>query len=131
MKITSTIARYFLGVIFLIFGLNGFLNFLKMPPPSSQAAMQFFTVMSGSHYMALVFLVQLVSAAILLTGFYVPLALTCLAPVLMNILIYHALMDPSGIGPGVFCTILWFLVFAGYRSSFAPLFKAKAEGSTR
>ncbi len=123
MKIASTIARYLLGLMFTIFGLNGFLHFIPAPPPHDPLALQFLTVMSASHYMAPVFALQLIGGLLLLSGFYVPLALTILAPILVNIWLFHLTMNPSGIGPGIFATLLWFLVFASVRSNFDGLFE--------
>jgi uncharacterized membrane protein YphA (DoxX/SURF4 family) len=127
MKIASTIARYLLGLMFTVFGLNGFLHFLKMPPPSSPLAMQFMTVMSDSHYLMLVFAFQLLAGILLLSGRYIPLALTILAPIIVNIWMYHLTMDPAGIGPGVVATILWILVFLPVRANFVGLFQPKPE----
>ena len=125
MKIASTIARYLLGLMFVIFGVNGFAHFLPQPPPSSAFAMQFLTVMSASHYMVPVFLIQILGGVLLLTGRYVPLALTLLAPVIVNILIYHTVMDPGGIAAGLLAAILWVLVFLRFRASFRSLLEAQ------
>ncbi len=118
MRIAATIARYLLGLMFTVFGLNGFLHFIHQPPPTSPLALQYMTVMVASHYFVLVFLVQLVAGILLLVGRFVPLALTLLAPVLVNILMFHALMDPAGAGPGVLATVLWLLVFFSVRRAF-------------
>ncbi len=125
MKIASTIARYLLGLLFTVFGLNGFAHFLPQPPPSSALAMQFLTVITTSHYMVPVFLVQIIGGVLLLMGRYIPLALTLLAPVIVNILIYHSTMDPGGIGPGVLVAVLWILVFLRFRPSFRGLLEAQ------
>ena len=125
MKIAATVARYLLGLLFFVFGLNGFLHFLHQPPPVSPLAQQFFMVMSASHYLVPVFLVQVVGGGLLLLGRYIPLALTLLAPVLVNILTYHITMDPGGIGAGAFATILWLILFVRYRANFRSLFEAR------
>ena len=130
MKATSTVARYLLGLIFLIFGLNGFLNFIHQPPPSNPLAIQFFVAVSASHYMGVVLLAQIVGAVLLLAGRFVPLGLAILAPVLVNILNYHITMDPGGIGLGLIATILWVIVCLPYRSSFAPIFQQRPPEKT-
>src|ERR1700739_4216192 len=107
MKTTSIIARYLLGLLFTVFGLNGFLNFIHQPPPANPVAIQFLVAVSASHYIAIVFLAQIVCGLLLLSGRFVPLALAILAPVLVNILNYHITMDPGGIGIGLVSTILW------------------------
>ena len=86
MKIVSTIARYLLGLMFTVFGLNGFLNFIHQPPPTNPLAIQFFIAISASHFAAFFFAVQLIGGLLLLSGYFVPLALTLLAAELFNIL---------------------------------------------
>lgn len=130
MKIASTIARYLLGLLFLVFGLNGFLNFIHQPPPSNPLALQFFVAVSASHYMAVVFLVQIIGGILLLAGQFVPFGLAILAPVLVNILNFHITMNPSGIGLGLFATILWVIILLPYRSSFAPIFQRRPPERT-
>ncbi len=125
MRIAATVARYLLGLMFLVFGLNGFLHFIHQPPPPSPLAVQFFMAVSASHFMVLVFAVQVVGAVLLLSGRFVPLALTLLAPVIVNILNYHFTMDPGGVAPGLVATVLWFVVFFPIRSSFSGLLQSK------
>jgi putative oxidoreductase len=126
MKIASTIARYLAGVIFLVFGLNGFLHFIPLPPPSGVAG-QFMGALYVSHYLTLIFAVQVVGAVLLLVNRFVPLALAILAPVIVNILSFHALMAPSGLPLALFVTVLWALVFVHVRSAFAALFQARLQ----
>jgi putative oxidoreductase len=123
MKTASTVARYLLGLIFFVFGLNGFLHFIHQPPPSNPLAIQFFVAVSASHYMTVVFLAQIIGGILLLAGRFVPLGLAVLAPVLVNILNYHITMDPGDIGLGLIATILWVIALLPYRSSFAPIFQ--------
>jgi putative oxidoreductase len=121
MKIAIVIARVLLGLVFLIFGLNGFLNFIPMPPPTGLAA-QYAGVLSTSHYLVLVFLLQVIGGALLLANRFVPLALTLLGPVLVNILLFHVLIEPGGLPLAVVVAVLWFGVFYGVREAFAGLF---------
>jgi len=120
MKVTSTIARYLLGIIFLVFGLNGFLHFIPMPLPPGVAG-QFFMALGVSHYFVVVFLLQLVAAVLLLAGRYVPLALAVIAPVVVNILCYHIFMAPSGLPMALILVVLWLLATLNVRSAFAGL----------
>jgi putative oxidoreductase len=124
MKITSTIARYLLGLMFTVFGLNGFLNFIHQPPPTNPLALQFFGAIIGSHFAAFFFAVQLLGGLLLLSGFFVPLALTLLAGELYNILAFHLTFGTSA-APAVVACVLWVLVFLQYRDSFMALFSAK------
>jgi uncharacterized membrane protein YphA (DoxX/SURF4 family) len=130
MRVVATISRYLLGLLFTIFGLNGFLHFIRQPPPANPVALQFLVAVSASHYMAMVFLVQIVGGILLLTGRFVPLALAILAPVVVNILNYHITMDPGGISKGLLTTILWVTICLRYRSSFAQIFQSHPPEET-
>jgi hypothetical protein len=125
MKIASVIARFLLSLIFLIFGLNGFLHFLPMSPPPSGTAAQFFGALFISNYLVVIFLLQIVSAILLLLNRYVPLALTLLAPIIVNILLIHILMAPSGMPLAIVVTVLWSVVFLSVRSAFGGLLQQR------
>src|SRR6266446_4157931 len=101
MKIIIVIARFLLGLIFLVFGLNGFLHFIPSSPPSGTAG-QFVGALFVSHYLVPIFLLQVISGVLLLVNHYVPLALTLLAPIIVNILLIHILMLPSGLPLALF-----------------------------
>jgi putative oxidoreductase len=126
MKITSIVARYLLGLIFTVFGLNGFLNFIHQPPPANPLAMQFFVAVSVSHFAAFFFALQVLGGLLLLSGYFVPLALTVLAGELYNILAFHVTLSPATIAPALVASVLWILVFLQYRESFKSIFSARA-----
>jgi putative oxidoreductase len=125
MKITSIVARYLLGLMFTVFGLNGFLNFIHQPPPANPLAMQFLVSVSQSHFAAFFFAVQLLGGLLLLSGYFVPLALTMLAAELYNILAFHLTLAPASIPPALVACVLWVLIFLQYRQSFKGIFSAK------
>ena len=129
MRIASVIARYLAGVIFLVFGLNGFLNFIPMPPPGGIAG-QFLGVLYASHYLWVIFGFQLIAGVLLLVNRYVPLAVAMLAPVLVNILTFHALMAPSGLPLALFVAVLWAVVFVDVRPAFTGLFQSRLQPRT-
>jgi putative oxidoreductase len=120
MKIVSTIARYLLGLTFLTFGLNGFLNFIPMPPPTGTTA-QFFGAIFVSHLYVVLFVLQIAPALLLLVNRYVPLALTILAPIIFNILCIHIFMAPAGLPLALVVTVLWFLTTWRVRSAFSGI----------
>ena len=124
MKIVSVTARYLLGLMFTVFGLNGFLNFIHQPPPSNPLAIQFFIAISASHFAAFFFAMQLIGGLLLLSGFFVPFALTVLAAELYNILAFHLTLSP-GIAPALIACVLWLLVFLQYRNSFNGVLAVK------
>src|ERR1700744_2094755 len=106
MKIAVTIARILLGLLFTVFGLNGFLHFIPMPPPTGLAG-QYMGALFVSHYLVVVFLVQLVGGLLLLVNRYVPFALLLLGPVLVNILLFPSTMAPAGLPMALVATLLW------------------------
>jgi putative oxidoreductase len=126
MKIVVLVARILLGLLFLVFGLNGFLHFIPMPPPTGLAG-QYMGALFVSHYLVVVFLLQVVGGALLLAGRYIPLALLLLGPVLVNIVLFHSFMAPEGLPMALFATVLWLIVFAGVRSAFAGVFAQRVE----
>jgi hypothetical protein len=91
------------------------------PPPG--VAGQFLGAVFSSGFFVLIFGTQLVSGVLLLIGRFVPFALALLAPVLANILVFHATMEPSGFAPGVFALVLWIVCVVAARKHFLPLFE--------
>lgn len=124
MKITALIARCLLGFVFLVFGLNGFLHFIPQPPMTG-LALQFIMALALSHYMTVVFLLQIIPAILLLVNRYVPLALVLLGPVLANIVLFHAFMAPAGLLIPMVLSVLWLLVAYAHRAAFAGLFQSR------
>lgn len=122
MRIAALIARYLLGLIFLVFGANGFLHFIPMPPPSGVAG-QFMGALFMSHVLVVIFLLQLIGGILLLVGRYVPLALVLLGPVIVNIVLFHAFMAPSGLPLATVVVILWLLTAWSVRSAFEGIFR--------
>ena len=120
MKILFLVARILLGLVFVFFGLNGFLQFLHMPPPTGVAG-QFLGALIASHYTVFIFAVQLVGGILLLVGRFVPLGLTLLGPVVINILLFHALMEPSGLPLALVVVLLWLVSAWGVRGAFAGI----------
>jgi putative oxidoreductase len=97
MKTTITVVRILLGLIFTVFGLNGFLHFIPMQP-LPQPAIDFFGALAATGYMIrLIFFGQLIGGVLLLTGVAVPLALVILAPIVVNILFFHLFLAPGGL----------------------------------
>jgi len=130
MKIAITVARVLLGLVFFVFGLNGFLQFIPAPPMEGLAG-QWTQVMMQSHYLYFVSGVQVIAGALLLVNRFVPLALGVLAAVLANILTFHITMAPAGMVIPLVCTALWLFLVLQLRAYFAPLFVARASYAER
>jgi putative oxidoreductase len=130
MKIAAIVARLLLGTTFLVFGLNGFLHFIKQPPPTG-VALQFLGALVTSHEIAVIMLLQVVLGALLLCNRFVPLALTLLGPIIVNILLFHAFMAPEGLPIAALVALLWLITFANVRSAFAELFHAQVRSEAK
>src|ERR1700704_6651788 len=122
MKILTLIARLLLGLTFVVFGLNGFLNFLSMGPMPSGLAGQFIGALILSHYFWVVAALQVAGGALLLVNRFVPLGLVLLGPVIVNILLYHAFLNHAGVALALVVTVLWFIVFYAHRQYFSGIF---------
>ncbi len=127
MKIAFIVARYLLGLGFLIFGLNGFFYFIPQPPLPKGPALDYLTVMIATHYMVPVSALQTISGLLLLINRWVPLALTFLGPILVNILLFHSLMQPAGLPIAFVFVLLWAVVVWSVRSAFTGLFQSQVE----
>ena len=94
-----TVARIFLGLLFVVMGLNGMLHFLPMPSgPMPAGLIAFQHGLDASGYMVpLLFGTQLVAGVLLLVNRFVPLALAVLAPIIVNIVFFHAFLQPAGL----------------------------------
>jgi len=104
-----------------------FLNFIPMKQMPTGLAGQFSAALFAAHYFSVVGAIMVISAVLFLVNRFVGLGLTLLGPVLFNILLYHLLMDPAGIGMGAFATLLWLLVAWQHRVVFAKLFAARLQ----
>ena len=126
-----TVARVLLGLNFFVFGLNGFLNFI--PPPSGplpEGAVKLATAFVESGYLfSLIKGTEVVAGLALLGGRFVPLALVVLAPVVVNIVAFHAFLLPSGTGFALALAGLTLYVAWAYRQADAPLLTARAHAA--
>ena len=128
MKTVSIIARYLLGLVFTVFGLNGFLNFIHQPPPTNPFAIQFFVAISASHFAAFFFAVQLIGGLLFaFQGFFCTARAyaACGGFSLYNILAFHLTFAPASIAPALVASVLWVLVFLQYSASFKDVLAVK------
>ncbi|HEY4011030.1 MAG TPA: DoxX family protein [Acidobacteriaceae bacterium] len=119
-------ARIIEGLIFLVFGLNGLLHFFNPPLPTGDA-LTWFGIMAGHHWINFIAVVQLIGGLLLLVGRFVPFGLTLLAPVIVNILLYHALLWPHGYAMAILVLVTELFLLGVYWRSFAPLFYPNPE----
>ncbi len=122
------VARIFLGLVFTVFGLNGFLQFLPMPE-MPEAAGSFLGALAATGYLfPLIKGTEVTAGLLLLSNRFVPLALTLLAPITINILLFHAVLAPALGLPLLIITAQIFLAYA-YRNNFAPLLQSRSSPS--
>ena len=123
MKVATIVARVLLGLVFVVFGSNIFLHFIPMPPLPATPAGDFSKALMQSHYIYVVGLLQVIGGLLLLIGRYVPLGLTLLGPVIVNILLFHIFLDPSGLPMAIIVSALALFLLWRYRTNFAGLLK--------
>jgi hypothetical protein len=125
MKVLTIIVRILLGLIFVFFGSNGLLHFLPMPPLPSGVAGEFLHSFFASGYVYVISAFQVLGGLLLLIGRFVPLGLTILGAIIVNIWAFHLLMapDPAGMVPGVVVSILELFLVWSYRDRFAGILR--------
>ncbi len=117
-RIVTAIVRILLGLMFLMFGLNGFLNFMPAPKDMPQEIMTVMGSLMQAGYMTVVSGAEVFIAVLLLTNRFVPLALALLAPIIVGILTFHIFMGPATIGPGVIVTLMELYLAWAHRAAF-------------
>jgi len=124
-KHLPTLIRVLLGLIFSAAAVAGMIG--KIPPPKPEAAQVFMGVLFDSGLLYVVKILELLCGLALLTGFFVPLALLVLAPIIANIVLFHIALDPSGLMVGVILTTLWVINALSHRIIFAPLIQTNPK----
>lgn len=126
MKIAATISRYLLGLVFFVFGLNGFLHFIKGAPPPGPAG-DFVNAMITTHFWIVVSLVQTLGGLLLLVNRYVVFALVILGPVIVNIFFFHLFMAPQGLPLASVVVILWIILAVRNKQHLSGIFVQRSE----
>lgn len=120
-KVSVIVARVLLGLIFVVFGLNGFFLFVE-PPEHTPVSGEFINLLILTGFIYFEKSLEIIGGALLLSNNYVPLALAVLAPIVGNILLFHLLMERYTLALGIVPFLLWAFLMWQYRSFFAPLF---------
>jgi putative oxidoreductase len=118
--------RYLLGAIYFVFGLNFFLHFIPMPPPPPEMMGFFEGIMKMGYLLPFVKCTEIACGALLILNLFVPLALVVLAPISLNILLVHTLIDPSGLPMAGAIVVVHVLLGIAYLSNYKPMLKMKA-----
>jgi putative oxidoreductase len=121
----QTGARYLLGLIYFIFGLNGFLNFIPLPPLPDAAGAYLGALNSTGYFFPLLKGTEVLAALLLLSGFAAPLALILLAPITIHIFLFHFVLTPGAdkIALPILMIALHVTAAAAYKNLYQPLFR--------
>jgi uncharacterized membrane protein YphA (DoxX/SURF4 family) len=112
------IVRVLLGLVFFVFGLNGFLNFIPMPPPAGRAGDFMGGLGASGYFWPLLAVTETLCGAALLAGRFVPLALVVLAPIVVNIVLFHVVLAPEGLPMAIIVLACEAYLAWAYRDSF-------------
>ena len=123
MKIAVVIARILLGLLFHFTGSNNLFHFIPQQPIPGDAG-TLADVLFRHGWFTFHGLLEVVAGALLVVGRYVPIGLVILGPILVNILVFHITLGPSGIGPGLVCTLLEVFLIYAYWPAFEGIFTA-------
>lgn len=121
-------ARILLGLIFAVFGLNGFFLFIT-PPEHTPVGERFINLLVSTGFIYFEKSLEVIAGALLLANNYVPLALAILAPIVVNILLFHLLMERYTLAVGIIPFALWAFLMWQYRRNFAPIFERRARNT--
>lgn len=124
-KVGATVVRYLMGLIFLVFGLNGFLNFIPTPPMEGALGTFMGGLAASGYFFPLLKSTEIIAGVLLLSGFYVPLAIAVLGPITLNIFFVHAAMEPSGLPIAIFVFLGNLFLAYAYRENFKGIFQKK------
>ncbi|MDN5204297.1 hypothetical protein QQ008_23090 [Fulvivirgaceae bacterium BMA10] len=116
------ISRILLGLVFFLFGLNGFFDFLPHTPPPAEAE-----AFTAAYFFPFVKVIETVCGALLLFNRFVPLAIAVITPVVINILLFHLFLDPQGLVIAIPLVAFNSLLMLGYRDAFRPMLKVKVK----
>jgi hypothetical protein len=120
-----SVARYLLGLAFFVFGLNGFLHFIPQPAPPAPAMSFIGALLASGYLFPLLKGTEVIMGALLLANRFVPLALTILAPIMVNIIAFHLFLEPEALALPLVLLVAQLYLAYSYRDAFAPMLRAK------
>ncbi|MDE2849078.1 MAG: DoxX family protein [Acidobacteriota bacterium] len=126
MKHLPTIARILLGLLFVFGGVTGLFELVEQPEVGEEAAAFMGAIMDTGYLWPVIKVTEIVCGVLLILGVFVPLALVLLAPVVLNILLFHVFLEPSGVPIGLFAVVLGLYLAHQHRESFSGVLQRKA-----
>ncbi len=125
MKYAKTGSRVILGLIYFIFGLNFFLQFIPQPPSSEEMTKLTTAIYMSGYMFQFIKITEIIGGALLLLNLFTPLALVILAPITLNIIAMHAFLDPSGLPVGLVLAVIHIALGYFYFDKFKPMLAMK------
>lgn len=123
MEKARTAVRVIFGLMWVVFGVNFFLHFIPQPPPPDEAMKFLSGLMANPIFFPFMKVIEITFGVLLLANVAVPLALVVLAPITLNIFLYHVVLDPAGAGMAVAMVAIHVFLGYAYFNNFRPLFK--------
>ena len=117
----TIVLRVVLGLMLVLVGLNKFFHFMPMPPPAAPLTDFLGAMAATGYFLPFVGGVEFVVGILLITDRFVPLALVVLAPISVNIVLMHAVLDPGGLAPAAMIALLNLALGIAYRDRFEEL----------
>lgn len=128
MRVLTIIIRLLLGLAFVFFGSNAFLHFIPMPELPHNPSGDFLNALFRSGYIYAIGACEVIGGLLLLLGRFVPLGLTILGPIIVNIMLYHIFMDQTGLPMALIFTALWLFLVWRWWNAFAALLRSYSLG---
>ncbi len=122
-----TLARLLLGLMLVVFSLNFFFHFIPLPTPTEAMGKIEGAIYATGYWFQFEKILELVIGLLLLSGYFIPLALVLLAPLTVNIVVMHVFLDPAGMGPALVLLVLHLYLATTYFKYYRPFLVAKAD----
>ena len=122
MEKITLVSRILLGLIFVIFGLNGFINFLPAFSMSIEGVNFMSALMQTGYLLPLIYFLLIVCGALLLLGMYLPLSVLLLLPIVVNIILFHVFLSMEGIIIAMIILVLEVILVISYKELYLTLF---------
>jgi uncharacterized membrane protein YphA (DoxX/SURF4 family) len=126
MKHLPLLARVVLGLIFAVFGVIGLFELGPQPEMSEEAGAFMGAIMDTGYLWPVIKVSEIVCGVLLIAGMFVPLALVVLAPIALNILLFHVFLAPDGSVIGIVILVLGLYIAHQHRESFGGVLRRKA-----
>jgi uncharacterized membrane protein YphA (DoxX/SURF4 family) len=119
------VARRLLGLIFFVFGLNGFLHFIPDQPMPAAAGAFAGALFQSGYFFPLLKSIEVLAGALLLADLFAPLALAVLAPIVVNIVAFHGFLAPAGMPIALAVLALEVYGAWSFRDAYRPMLRAR------